>query len=422
MDDYDQSGQSGQSRDAERHPSPPGVGPTRVFRAAGMREAFARVKAEIGPDAIILGTRDMSRFDADPAQRFEVVAAFPGAVAQRTKELAGRRDESTRAASSPPPLPPLPQLRHEGRAEPTERHLGQLQAAMQSMETQLASVLEANRSMHDELSKLSRARITAEAAAPTTESAALLVAAGVEREVAESLVNRAVRRVSPRRGIAVARPPDLAEEIERTLQVARPLWHQPSGTVCALVGPTGAGKTTTLLKIAGLARYAHGRSVACITTDVDRIGNYEQLALYCEVMGLPLIAAGTRDAVDEALDGLADVDLVLIDTPGHNPFSAETRHAALKPLASREVTQHLVLPATLASSLIADTIECYSGPALATLILTKFDEARGFGALLAAAMASVVPVSHTCDGQDVPDAIQAVDRAQITRELLAQAS
>ncbi len=139
-------------------------------------------------------------------------------------------------------------------------------------------------------------------------------------------------------------------------------------------------------------------------------------------MGLPLVAAGTREAVDEALDGLADVDLVLIDTPGHNPFSAETRHAALKPLASREVTQHLVLPATLATGLIADTIECYSGPALATLILTKFDEARGLGALLAAAMASVVPVSHTCDGQDIPDAIQAVDRAQITRELLAQAS
>ena len=406
----------------ERLVAPPGLGPTRVFRAAGMREAFARVKEEIGPDAIILGTRDMSRHGADLSQRFEVVAAFPGPGVRRSEAGAHggpRRQEPASPRETQAPAWATPA---NARAEQAERQLGELQDAMRAMESQLTGVLDANRSMHDELSKLSRARISAEAQAPTSESAALLIGAGVEREVAEQLVSRAVRRVAPRRGVAVARVPDLAEEIERVLQIGRPLWHLPSGTVCALVGPTGAGKTTTLLKIAALARFAHGRSVACVTTDVDRIGNFEQLSLYCEVMGLPLVAASDRDGVDRALDGLDDVDLILIDTPGHNPFAPELRHAALKPLGSREVTQHLVLPATLASALIGDVIECYSGPALTSLIVTKVDEARGLGALLAAALVSTVPISHTCDGQDIPDAIQAVDHAQVTRELLARAS
>ena len=423
----------------------PGVGPSRVFRAAGIREAFARVKDEIGPDAIILATRDVSRWESDPQQRYEVVAAYPSPPARPAD---APREPAPRApATSPGPLaresharepgprggadvrpwtPGTPPGERHPRAsepqDPGERQLSALQSAIQALESQLGGVLDQNRAMHDELSKLSRTRVAAEASAPTTESAALLVAAGVDRDVAEHIVTAAARRAAPRRGVAVARPPDLAQEIERALRVGKPLWHQPSGTVCAFVGPTGVGKTTTLLKVAGLARFVHGRTVGCISTDVHRIGTWEQLEMYAHVMGLPVLPAADRDAVDRALDAMSHLDLVLIDTPGHNPFDPAARHAALKPIASREVTQHLVLSATLASGLIADVIESYSGPALTSLILTKLDEARGLGALLATAVVSELPVSHLCDGQDVPDAISAVDRAQVTRELLARAS
>jgi flagellar biosynthesis protein FlhF len=57
------------------------------------------------------------------------------------------------------------------------------------------------------------------------------------------------------------------------------------------VGPPGAGKTTTIAKIAASSACARGRRLGLVAADGYRVGAVEQLRLYAEVIGAPLTVA-----------------------------------------------------------------------------------------------------------------------------------
>jgi len=410
-----------------------GFGPTRVFRAASMREAFVMVKTTIGPEAVILTTRDFGQSGSSDDQRFEVVAAWPSATtaAPSSPGFEPRAPRAQRDVTMPDALRMGDSARPDNRAAPRDAgrdagrddarltsQLRQLEQAVRGLESQIQLLAEKDRRMRDELGRLGQAKALLEEGGPT----ATLMAAGLERDVASELVERAVRRATPRQGVAVARHPDLADEILRTVKVSPPLWSLPGGSIAALIGPSAAGKTTTLLKLAGLATFAHRRTVAIISTDFERLGAFDSLAMYAEVMGVPAVAARDRADVDEALERFTDKDLILMDTAGHNPFDPNQRFAALKPVSGREVRHHLVLPATLSPGLVADMLTAYDGPALESLIVTRLDEARGPSAVLAACLRAELPVSHLASGREIPDDIRAVDPHEVARGLLERAS
>src|SRR6185295_20203117 len=57
------------------------------------------------------------------------------------------------------------------------------------------------------------------------------------------------------------------------------------------VGPPGAGKTTTIAKIAAQQRLRQKRRLGLVAADGYRVGAVEQLRLYAEVIGAPLTVA-----------------------------------------------------------------------------------------------------------------------------------
>ncbi|MFO0748845.1 MAG: hypothetical protein U1F43_24740 [Myxococcota bacterium] len=176
------------------------------------------------------------------------------------------------------------------------------------------------------------------------------------------------------------------------------------------------------MKVAGLARFAHRRSVAIVSTDLDRLGTWEQLAMYADVMGIPARAARDRAELDHALEVFAEADLVLVDTSGANPFDEPSRLRVMKVISGREVRQHLVLPATASASVLAEILRVYETPALESLIVTRIDEARNLGAVVACGVLSDVPVSHLSVGREIPDDLEAFDAASVARTVLARAS
>jgi flagellar biosynthesis protein FlhF len=118
------------------------------------------------------------------------------------------------------------------------------------------------------------------------------------------------------------------------------------GGVYALMGPTGVGKTTTTAKLA--ARYVMRfgpEKLALVTTDSYRIGAYEQLRIYGQILGVSVHAV--KDAVDLelVLTDLRDKHMVLIDTVGRSQRDrAVSEQIAMLCGASHPVKRLLLLP------------------------------------------------------------------------------
>ncbi|GIX37350.1 MAG: flagellar biosynthesis regulator FlhF [Silanimonas sp.] len=188
--------------------------------------------------------------------------------------------------------------------------------------------------------------------------------------------------------------------------------------VVALVGPTGAGKTTTVAKLA--ARYAaqHGpRDVALITTDTQRPGGREQLHAYGREFGLTVVEAGSEEALHAALGRLSAYPLVLVDTAGHGPRDRALvgqlnwlRHAG-------KVRTMLVMPANAHNADLDEVVRRFGFIAPEAAILTKLDETGRLGAALSVLVRHRLPLAWTTDGQRVPEDIAAADPSHLVLRL-----
>lgn len=175
------------------------------------------------------------------------------------------------------------------------------------------------------------------------------------------------------------------------------------GGVVALVGPTGVGKTTTVAKLA--ARYAashKARDVALVTTDCERNGGREQLAMFGRQLGMPVFEAHGANGLIETLDRLADYPLVLIDTAGFGPRDRSLAAQFNWMSAARRVRSYLVLPANAQAEDLDDVIRQFRCAAPEGAILSKLDETGRLGSSLSVVVRHRLPLAYITDGQDVP--------------------
>jgi len=148
----------------------------------------------------------------------------------------------------------------------------------------------------------------------------------------------------------------------------------------ALVGPTGAGKTTTAAKLAVRRGMFGAARPGLLTIDTYRVGGMEQLATYAELADVPFEVVYDAREVDAAMKRLAGTcDVIIIDTPGRSPASAELTErwrSLLDALDPDEV--HLVIPASLRADLAVDIGRAYRATrhhcGATHLILSKVDE------------------------------------------------
>jgi flagellar biosynthesis protein FlhF len=188
------------------------------------------------------------------------------------------------------------------------------------------------------------------------------------------------------------------------------------GGVYALVGPTGAGKTTTLAKLAARGLRAHGAGgLALVSADAFRIGAESQLRTYADLLGVECRVATGPDALGGVLASLAAKRLVLIDTSGFSPGDA--RVAQVQSLDDLGVRRLLVLSAAQQGPAIEQALAHFGRGALAS-ILTKLDEAPQLGAALDALVRHRLALAYVSGGQRVPEDLHAANPAYLVDRAL----
>ncbi|MCC7052666.1 MAG: hypothetical protein IT355_05325 [Gemmatimonadaceae bacterium] len=171
----------------------------------------------------------------------------------------------------------------------------------------------------------------------------------------------------------------------------------------ALVGPTGAGKTTTVAKLAANVHGFGTWNVGLLTLDTFRVAGLEQIATYAEITGCALeVAYDTTDAAT-ALATLGSLDVVIVDTPGRSP-KAGARDEAWWPIlrALRPDEIHLVLPAGIRADVAAATMASHAALRPTHLLLSKLDDVPGDAGIADLAALLALPTRWLTDGLDVP--------------------
>jgi len=210
----------------------------------------------------------------------------------------------------------------------------------------------------------------------------------------------------------------LAEEVSTILEpVAKPLIVDASRKphVVLVCGVNGSGKTTTIGKLAKQFR-DEGRSVLLAAGDTFRAAAVEQLQIWGERSGVPVLARETgADAAGLAFDALKQaqtesIDVLMIDTAGRlqnrKDLMAELEKIIRVLKKLDETAPHdvlLVMDATIGQNAHSQVETFKDMVDVSGLVLTKLDGSAKGGVVVALADKFGIPVHAVGVGEGIDD-------------------
>lgn len=440
----------------------------KTFQAGSMSEALQMVKVELGPDAMIISSKEERRkgifgFFRKPV--FKITAAIdqsprpqrPAAnpYVQAREEVSNTRDEFQKSMLEPL-VREIRELRDRvdsmksrdtgnevtGKAKPEkaaqvsgagrEDNFIPLNNALTDKEKLRKLLMETvggNSSRNKGLSSEKSAsglsgESPSDGTAPSPDGTGRhgnllngLKDVGLEHAVREKLLE------------SVSNVPERDETVARdTLKVSLAGMVRCSGharskkkgpRMIALVGPTGVGKTTTIAKLAAMYTLKKKAKVALVTTDTFRAGAVEQLRTYAKILGIQMETAATKGELEKALGKHSDMDLILIDTAGKSAMdNGKMDELAVLLDADSGIEKHLCLSATTRDEDLQGIVDQFKVLPVQRVLFTKLDESRKLGCVVNIAVQNDLSISYVTNGQRVPEDIEIASGKKIANMVL----
>ena len=187
----------------------------------------------------------------------------------------------------------------------------------------------------------------------------------------------------------------------------------------AMAGPGGAGKTSSLVRLALKIKKDNPKTRICLATaDGGRGKGRLVLKHYAELSGLAFREIITRDDLALLRGEAGQFDMILIDLPGLPKKTTLEEWLSLYGMRDMDnLSIHLVLNPYYSPAQFTRFVEKYKSEQLASVIWTKLDEACTFGSILNMAFASGLPVSALSYGTGLKNSIKAASEDMIWRLL-----
>jgi fused signal recognition particle receptor len=248
-----------------------------------------------------------------------------------------------------------------------------------------------------------------------------LLGADVGAELTTSIVDRVERRVRDEKITKMDRLTAVIREETRALIPRRETVEvdvtRAKPFVVLVVGVNGTGKTTTIAKLAQRWK-GEGRSVVLGAADTFRAAAIEQLQMWADRIGVPLVkhkagsdpAAVAHDSVSAAKSRGADV--VIIDTAGrlHNKSHLMQELSKIHRVIDRELpgAPHetlLVIDGTTGQNGVSQAAAFLEAAKVTGMVVTKLDGTAKGGVILSIMRQFDIPVKFVGVGEAADDLI-----------------
>ncbi|MFZ3101240.1 MAG: flagellar biosynthesis protein FlhF [Desulfitobacteriaceae bacterium] len=364
----------------------------RVKRFVGenVAETMAKIKKELGSEAVILQTRQFREggfLGFFGKLKVEITAAIEDSPAVFKKTVSSEQTPYQGLFADPTDL-----TQSSEKSSMLQLEIQEMKKMLEKMDKQMAGFGEER----------------------ATWPPPLQTWVGIlrERGLSEGLINRLLRQIQQtlreeewQDQVRVRlRLEELISQICVNTSAIKPGLNKPR--IVALIGPTGVGKTTTIGKLAAGFSIVDKRKIALITADTYRVAAVEQLKTFGEIIGVSVEVAMTPSGLRDALYQHADKELIFIDTAGRSPHHdlhmSELR--AFLDKAKPDLTI-LVMSATTQTSDQLSVFKRFE-PFTTHLIFTKLDETASAGSILNLLENTTLPTAYVTNGQGVPDDIE----------------
>jgi flagellar biosynthesis protein FlhF len=369
---------------------------TRTYRGGSLEEILPRIRAELGPDAVI--TRRREGLTGGVAgffqKQFVEVEAHAGASRVDVLDDSDALPDSFQATGhGPHTRHPTPDTRHPA---PGTRHpapgIQKILEQAAPFADQLSTALERT----PPAPGTAMAPLVAGRRAPAEASEIVeeLVAAGLHPVLAEGIVTETVSHLMP-----FSSHSSLERLVRETLARRIPVqstWTRRGRTI-GFVGPGGSGKTLCTARLA--AAYAAGSDLPVICLTLRPRDGGAELSSLLDPYGVHVHAVDDPAEARARIAGAREHALIVIDTPTVSPAApGEVVRLAedLERIGVYEV--HLTLPATVGAHAADDVLRGFAGLGVSRIVLTHADETGHVGPAVGLAIRSGRPLSYISSG------------------------